>query len=167
MTQPAFDQGTDSVQAIGVAKAYSADTYKHNGAVTGFGVMTFIAFVVGLTSVVFPNVYHRDINGPVATGLFIFGGAFVCIATSYWISAMNKAESFTRRLLGVRTACIIGVAVGIVGFAGTLIYRDQSGGLQMNGLETMLAMCGLMAALLVVQTMMVRFILKVQASPGG
>ena len=59
------------------------------------------------------------------------------------------------------------VAVGIVGFAGTLIYRDQSGGLQMNGLETMLAMCGLMAALLVVQTMMVRFILKVQASPGG
>lgn len=157
MTTPSTAPSTPTVRRLeAVTNSLIGNPGKHLGALRGFIYMTVVPMLVGIMSIVFPTIYDRDVNGPVACGFVIAGGVIAIMALSYWLSALHRNDPLADKLTGARSA--ITIMSLIMGLCLVLVfaYKDQSGGLQLNGLETSIGLTGITLVMLFVQNVMMK-----------
>mgnify|MGYP000906847406 CR=1 FL=1 len=157
MTAPATAPSTTPVRRLeAVANSLIGNPNKHMGALRGFTYMVVVSVLVGIVSIVFPTVYSRDVNGPVACGFAIASGVIAIMALSYWLSALHRNDPLADKLSGARSAVTIMALIMCLSLVLIFAYKDQSGGLQLNGLETSIILTGMGLTMLFVQNIMMK-----------
>lgn len=157
MTASETAPSTNPVRRLeAVTNSLIGNPNKHMGALRGFIYMTVASLMVGLMSIFFPKIYERDVNGPVACGFAIAGGIIAIMALSYWLSALHRTDPLADKLTGARSAITIMSLIMCLCLVLVFAYKDQSGGLQLNGLETSVGLTGITLVALFVQYIMMR-----------
>lgn len=120
---------------------------KHTGTLFGFVFAIMAAAVVGGICSWFTMDRVREVNGPVAAGimvvssLIIAGFAWYQTRIAYTAGILQKYRFYR----GMIVAGGISAALAATAFIGTVVYRDQSGGLNINGEETMMILLPFLA----------------------
>lgn len=152
------DLDTDVVTTPEMTNRAAQLVPKHVGSLTGFALSILATVVVGLFSSWFTMDRAREVNGPVAAGIMVVSS--LIIAGFAWYQARIVTDvghpqkySFYK---GMIAAGGIAAAMSAVALIGTVIYRDQSGGLNINGEESMMILAVLMAIFVLAEIVAVR-----------
>lgn len=128
---------------------------KHKGALFGFALAMLGLVAVGIFSHWYALGRASEVNGPVASGLM---GIIALIISSFaWYqSRMVVSTEMYNYYKGLISAGGIIAALSAVAFIGTVIYRDQSGGLNVNGVETVAMMAPLLLVFVIAENIAIR-----------
>jgi len=120
---------------------------KHTGALTGFVVVLLGALAIGGFSSLYTADRIQEVNGPVGSGMLMV--VSLIIVGFAWFQARVVSDINPQKVSfykGMINAGGISLAVSSIALVGTLVYRDLSGGLVINGEEIMmivgLLLCG-------------------------
>ena len=145
---------------LGVGTPYSGDVAtpevsnraallvpKHWGAVAGFQVSILVAAAIGGFCSWFTMDRAREVNGPVAAGIMVVG-SLIIVGFAWYQTRIAYTASILQKYRFYRGMIVAGgisAAMAATAFIGTVVYRDQSGGLNINGEETMMILMPLLA----------------------
>lgn len=109
-----------------------------SGRLLGLYMLVGVGVAVFGFSVIFPHSYVREVNGPVAGALVAILAGVLWGATHYAGTAASNPD-IRLKVAGIKTAMVFGLATGAIVAVASYAYRGQTGGLQINGIESSLA----------------------------